>query len=73
MAGQQVLATTAGTLLAAVHSSKQQKQWWRHAVSPDGTEVVLKSSLTVSVVPPAPKDARLHTRSCTRKADLSFW
>lgn len=32
---------------------------------PAGAEVILKSSLTVSVVGEAPKDARLHTRSCT--------
>lgn len=32
---------------------------------PAGAEVMLKSSLTVSVVGEAPKDARLHTRSCT--------
>ncbi len=32
---------------------------------PAGAEVMLKSSLTVSVVREVPKDARLHTRSCT--------
>jgi len=36
-----------------------------YAGRPAGAEVMLKSSLTVSVVGEAPKDARLQTRSCT--------
>ncbi len=32
---------------------------------PAGAEFMLKSSLTISVVAPAPNDAKLHTLSCT--------